>query len=147
MKILVQKYYVDTSVWLNLFKKEGDETKGIPFWKSAEDFIAYVEQHEGTIFVSTIVLKESYFKLQEKFQVAKDFFKNHKNIKIIKTTNDDYELARRLEQTHSFKLSFYDFLHIAIAKRLSVPLITRDGDLIEVAKELISVKKPENLIR
>ncbi len=67
--------YVDSCIWLNLFKKEGDQIKGVPYWQLAQDFIKQVEDEKGTIIVSTIVLKELYFKLGEKFDYAKRFFK------------------------------------------------------------------------
>ena len=34
-----QRYYVDSCIWLNLFKEEGDPTKGIPYWTLAKKFI------------------------------------------------------------------------------------------------------------
>jgi predicted nucleic acid-binding protein len=68
-----KKYYLDTNIWLNLFKKEGDLRKGVPYWKIAKDFIQKVDENEDTIIVSTIVLKEIFFttcrepKLLDKF--------------------------------------------------------------------------------
>ncbi|MBT4538739.1 hypothetical protein HOI26_00900 [Candidatus Woesearchaeota archaeon] len=44
------------------------------------------------------------------------------------------------------KISFYDYLHVAISKRLNIPLITRDKDLIIFAKKHIEVYRPEELI-
>ncbi len=38
------------------------------------------------------------------------------------------------------------YLHVAIAKRLNIPLITRDKDLIIFAKKHVDVYKPEDLI-
>lgn len=141
-----KEHYLDSCIWLNIFKKEGDVTKGVPYWKLAKDFIERVEDEKGIIFVSTIVLKELSFKLEEKFDDVKQFFKEAGFIKIIKTTNDDYNLAREFEQNHGL-ISFYDYLHIAIAKRLGVPLITRDEDLMEFAKDHVEVFKPEDLLR
>jgi len=34
------QYYVDTSIWLNFFKKEGDPTKGVPYWQLAKAFLS-----------------------------------------------------------------------------------------------------------
>jgi len=137
--------YVDSCIWLNLFKKEGDPTKGVPYWQLAKEFVELIEDGSGLIFVSTIVLKELQFKLGERFDEVKQFFKEAGFIQIIKTTNEDYNLARELEQQHGF-LSFYDYLHIAIAKRLDIPLITRDTGLMEFAKDQIDVFKPEDLL-
>lgn len=140
-----KKYYVESCIWLNLFKKEGDPTKGIPYWKLAKDFIEQVENQNEKIVVSTIVLKELYFTTKDKFNRIKKFFKESEYIEIVKTMPQDYELARKWEQEHT-SLSFYDYIHVAIAKRLNIPLITRDADLIEFAKSHVEVFKPEDLI-
>lgn len=140
-----KKYYVDSCIWLNLFKKEGDPTKGVPYWKLAKDFIEKVEEQNEKIVVSTIVLKELYFTTKDKFSKIQEFFKESQYIEIAKTTHEDYALARKWEQEHK-TLSFYDYLHVAIAKRLDASLITRDEDLIEFAKSHVEVFKPEDLI-
>ena len=98
------------------------------------------------IIVSTIVLKELEFKLGDKFNLVKEFFKDNNFIKIIKTTSEDYELARNYEDSDKCGISFYDYLHVAIAKRLSIKFITRDRGLIEFSKDIIKVNKPEELI-
>ncbi len=138
-------YYVETCIWLNLFKKEGDSIKGIPYWELAKDFIEQVEKQNNSIIVSTIVLKELYFTARGKFNIIKKFFKDTNYIKIIKTTPEDYNQARKWEQEHGL-LSFYDYIHLAITKRLNIPLITRDRDLIDFAENYVEVFKPEDLI-
>ena len=60
----MKRFYVDTCIWLNLFKKEGDASKGVPYWKIAEGFIDKVMFSEGyEISYSNIILKEIYFNL------------------------------------------------------------------------------------
>ena len=135
-------YYVDACIWLNLFKKEGDETKGVPYWKLAKDFL----EKENKIIISTIVLKELSFKLGDQFQEKLKFFKETNFIEIIKTVPEDYDVARKFEDEEEFKISFYDYLHVAIAKRKNILLITRDRDLINFADKHIEVYKPEDLI-
>lgn len=134
-------YYVDSCIWLNLFKKEGDATRGVPYWKLAKDFF----EQGNKIIISTIVLKELSFIVKDFNQTMK-FFKDSDFIKIIKTNSEDYDLARKFEDEEESKISFYDYLHVAIAKRLNIPLITRDRDLIDFAKKQIKVYKPEDLI-
>lgn len=141
-----KSFYLDTCIWLNLFKKEGDKTKGVPYWKSASDFIHRVSKDNNRIIVSTIILKELKFTAEEKFEDIMKFFKDSEFIKIIKTTNEDYDFARRLESDEDYKISFYDYLHIGIVKRLKIPLITRDKDMIKVAEKLVEVNKPEDLL-
>jgi len=133
-------YYLDSCIWINLFKKEGDDTKGIPYWKIAKDFI----EKDNIIIVSTIVIKEISFKIE--LNIVLKFFKDNEFIKLIKTIPEDYDLARKFENEEEIKLSFYDYLHVAIARRLNVPLITRDKELIYFAKKHIVVFKPEDLI-
>lgn len=141
-----ETFYLDTCIWLNLFKKEGDESKGKPFWIIAEEFIEKVEISNDFIIVSTIVLKELEFKLGDKFSLVKEFFKDNSFIKIIKTNTEDYKLARSYEDSDKYGLSFYDYLHVAIVKRLNIIFITRDRDLVEFSKNIIIVNKPEELI-
>ncbi|HLC54011.1 MAG TPA: PIN domain-containing protein [Candidatus Nanoarchaeia archaeon] len=139
------EYYLDTCIWLNLFKKEGDEKKGIPYWKLAKYFIERVEENNEKIIVSTIVLKEIYFVARDKFEFIRNFFKETEFIEIVRTNTGDYDLAREWESKDK-KLSFYDYLHIAITKRLNADLITRDEELIRFAKSCVSAFKPEDLI-
>ncbi|MDP3640579.1 MAG: PIN domain-containing protein [Nanoarchaeota archaeon] len=141
-----KRYSVDSCIWLNLFKKEGDPTKGTPYWKLAQDFIDHVEEENGIIIVSTIVLKELSYKLGGKFEEVQQFFKESGFIHLVKTTTEDYNVAREFEQRHH-SLSFYDYLHVAIAQRLNVPFITRDADLLAFAQSKIAVFKPEDLFR
>lgn len=129
-----------------MFKKEGDVTKGKPYWEIAREFIEEINQNEEILFVSTITLKELYFRLGDKFPIAKQFFKETECIKVIKTSPEDYQLAREFEQKHP-GLSFYDYLHLAIAIRLKLVFITRDKELIEFAKSYVPVYRPEELIR
>ncbi|MBU1632717.1 MAG: PIN domain-containing protein [Nanoarchaeota archaeon] len=135
-------YYVESCIWLNLFKKEVHPTKGTPFWKIAKDFL----EDNNKIIVSTIGIKEISFKIPEKIDYVMKFFKENDYIEMIKTRPEDYDLARKFEDGEEFKISFYDYLHVAIAKRLNVPLITRDNELIEFAKKHVEVFKPEELI-
>ena len=135
-------YYVDSCIWINLFKKEGDPTKGVPYWQLTKSFL----EKNDNIIVSTIVIKELSFKIEEKLNQVMKFFKENILIKMIKTLPEDYDLARKFENEEEFKISFYDYLHVAISKRLKIPLITRDNDLIAFAKKHIEVYKPEDLI-
>ncbi len=143
-----KSFYVDSCIWLNLFKKEGNPDKGVPYWKIAKDFIDQVmfSEDEGMIYTG-FVLKEIRQRLDAKIYEEKlDFFRGEKKIKFIKATPKDYDLARKLEDESKFEISFFDCIHIAISKRLNLILVTRDNKLIEFAKKHIEVKKPEELL-
>lgn len=138
-------YYLDTSIWLNLFKKEFDFRSGVKYWKIAREFIENVAKTKSLILVSTINLKELYFTSGEKFKLVREFFRTSSYIRLIKTTEQDYNLAREFEKRDG-KISFYDYLHIAIAKRLNAILVTRDNDMTKFAENFVKVGKPEDLI-
>lgn len=132
-------YYLDTCIWLNFFNKYEWH------WKEADQFIRDVAVNEEKIFVSTIVLKELRSKLGERFDEAFQSLKKSSFAAMIKTTNEDYINARAYEREHHM-LGFQDYLHVAIAKRLDVPLITRDKNLLIFAKDHVRAYKPEELI-
>ena len=140
-------YYVDSCIWLNLFKKEGDATKGTPYWKLAEDFLEKVMFSEDNVVYSGFVLKEIRCDLnnEELFKEKQKFLEEEPRFSFIKTIPDDYDFGRKLESEFNFEISFLDCMHIAIAKRLRLILVTRDTLLIEKAKKYVLVDKPENL--
>jgi predicted nucleic acid-binding protein len=134
-------YYLDTCIWINLWKKEGDPSKGIPYWKIAHEFIRNAE----AIVLTPIVIKEIKYKLTNADELIR-FLRNSEFIKLESTVSEDYYIARVYEREHG-TISFADYLHVAIAKRLDIPLITRDKKLIEFAKQHIRCHKPEELIK
>jgi len=99
------------------------------------------------IIYSGLILKELKFKigngdlLKEKLLFLKEEYK----FRFVEVTEEDYSFARKLESELKYELSFYDCLHIAICKRLNFILVTRDEDLIRIARRYIIVEKPENL--
>ena len=71
------KFYVDTNIYLNLWKKEGDETKGVPYWKLAKDFMDKVEKEGSTIVFTGLILKELQYKLtNEQFKEKTELLKS-----------------------------------------------------------------------
>ena len=140
------EYYIDTNIYLNLWKKEGDPAKGIPYWKLAKDFIDKIQKEESGIIFSGLILKELQYKLTaEQFREKSSFLKA--NCKKVEVAKDDYTLARKLESKIGFEISFYDCLHIAVCKRLGLILISRDNLMLKFAREEgIKSGKPEDLL-
>lgn len=142
-------HYIDSCIWLNFFKEEGDPTKGIPYWILAKNFIEKVIfSEESEIIYSGFVLKEIRYKIDDEklFLERLNFFKKEPKFSFVKATPEDYDFARKLESEFHFKLSFFDCMHIAVTKRLNAVLVTGDKMLINAAKRLILVDKPENLL-
>ena len=143
-----KSFYMDACIWLNLFKEEGDPSKGIPYWKIAKDFIEKIMFSEDKEMIySGFVLKEIRFKLdKDSYEEKLFFFKGEEKIKFVKATPEDYNLSRRLHAESKYEISFFDCMHTAICKRLGLILVTRDKELIKFAKNHVEVNKPEELL-
>ena len=141
-------YYIDTCIWLNLFKKENGFGSTQPHWKIAQEFIQKLFSKDNEIIYSGFVIKELEYKMDE-LNICRDkllFLKSGTAFKFIKATNEDYLFARKLEKRYKERLSFYDYLHIALCKRMCATLVTRDYEMIKVAEEYISAGRPEHLL-
>ncbi|MBU2637410.1 MAG: PIN domain-containing protein [Nanoarchaeota archaeon] len=139
-------YYLDTSVWINLFKKE--ESGKIKFWLLAEAFVnAAANVSNVKVIISPIVMKELTYNLDQKlFALSKKAFNGNKSIIFVRTKEVDYEFARKLEYAENYALSFFDCLHIAISKRMGAALVSRDYLQIQIAGKHLIAGKPEDLI-
>ena len=142
-----KRYYVDSCIWLNLFKKEGDAARGKPYWNSAEEFLEKIMFSENAIVYSGFVLKEIKHHLKDDrlFEEKQTFMGEEPKFSLIRATEEDYNFGRALESEFNFEISFFDCMHIAISKRLGCILVTRDKLLIEKAKNYLAADKPENL--
>ncbi|MDD4983478.1 MAG: PIN domain-containing protein [Candidatus ainarchaeum sp.] len=139
-------YYVDSCIWLNLFKMEIGSNSIVPSWKIAKDFFEKIIFSEDKIYYSGFVIKELSGKLDaDQLQDKIKYIRSEKNFVYIKATEEDYAFARNLEQEFGFKISFFDCMHIAICKRNNFVLVTRDKLLIGLSGQYIPVMKPEEL--
>jgi len=146
---MTKRFYVDACIWLNLFKKEGDPTKGVPYWKIARNFVnKIIFSDDKEIVYTNYILKEIKFNINNErlYEERLKFIKGEPKIKFIKFEEKDFSFARELESRLNYEISFFDCLHIAITKRLNLILVTRDKDLFIAAKKYVSVNKPEELI-
>jgi len=141
-------FYIDSCIWLNLFKKEENPHKGSPFWKSANDFITRVIiSKDCEIAYSSIILQElrAVIKNDRLFERRADFIKRGQNFRRVEISSEDYLSAKEIEKTSGPYVGFGDCLHIAICKRLALVLVTRDREMINVAKRYVKVGRPEDL--
>lgn len=137
-----KSYYVDTCIWLNLFKKEECTKQGVPYHKIAKGFL---ERFSKNIFYSEVTRKEIKAKLDEKAFYEKNEFMMER-FRFVYTTKEDYKFAKGLKAQLKDKLSFYDYVHIGVCRRLNLILITRDRSLIKIGRSFVSVKRPEELL-
>lgn len=138
-------YYVDSCIYLNLWQKEVSPA-GQPLWKFALDFFEHVEKKREPILFSGFVLKELAFVFGEEFAKKKCLFQNKARFQRIVAFQEDYGAARKLESAAQFTLSFFDCMHIVLAKKTSATLVTRDRTLIDIARAYCRVARPEEAV-
>ncbi len=144
----MKKYYVDSCIWLNLFKREGDASKGIPYWKITKLFLRRIRSCKDAQAVYTAVVLKEIERVIDNPEVFKErlrFIKEEKKFMYVECLKEDYDVARKLESESGFRISFTDCINIAVCKRLGAVLVTRDNLLIEFARKYIKVDKPEHL--
>ena len=141
-----KSYYVDTCIYLNIWQKE--VVNSVELWKLSKEFFDKIEERENMIYYSGFILKELMYLLSEnEFKQKREMFSS--NPRFIKEilTSEEYEEAREIEIKIKDEISFYDIIHILLAKKTKSILITRDKKLIETPKSLgVDVKKPEEIL-
>lgn len=141
----MKKYYVDSCIYLNLWKKEVDKS-GNKLWEFAKNFFEKVESEDSIIYYSGFLLKEFMFLLStQEYLQKRDLFDSSPNFKKIILSKEEYGLARKISKG-SIGLSFYDILHMLLAKKTESILVTRDKLLISLAKNYsVVAKRPEEI--
>ena len=141
----MKSYYVDSCIYLNLWKKEVDDF-GNKLWEFAKDFFEKAENEDAIIYYSGFLLKEFIFLLStEEYLQKRDLFDSSPNFKKVVLSKEEYELVRKISKSNK-QLSFYDIIHLLLAKKTNSTLITRDRLLIQLSKDYsVEAKKPEEL--
>ncbi len=91
------KYYVDTCIWLNFFKKEVNIATKVKYWEIVENFLEHVLSKNQEIFYSGIILRELQIKLGEEEFAKKRAFFEKVGFNKIEVINEDKIFARKLE--------------------------------------------------
>ena len=141
-------YYIDTCVYLNLWQKE-ESKSGIKYWQIAKNLLEFIEEKNYTIYFSGFILKElNYILSKKEFENKKELFENTTNFKKVFLDKEELEEARKIEKEVNFDVSFYDIIHMILAKKTKSILVTRDKRLMNIAiKYKVDVKLPEEIIK
>ena len=142
-----KSYYIDTCIYLNLWQKEVDDNTGAMLWKFAKDFLEKAEK-ESIVYYSGFILKELKFILtDEEFDKKKVLFESSPNFRRVFLSEEEFNLARKIEKESNYEISFYDITHMLLAKKTKSLFITRDNKLINISKKYdIVAKRPEELL-
>jgi len=132
------KYYIDTCIWIDLYENREDNFR--PLGEFALQFLSYLNC-EDVIFYSKLTLKELRKKYSDKaiasiFEIVKD------NLVFIEFLEEDFVNSKII--LSSGLVHYSDAMHIALARRVSAVLVTRDKEIL--ISGLIDSHKPEELI-
>lgn len=141
-------YYVDACIYLNLWKEEKEGLFGKNLGKIAQKFFKNTEIKSKYIYYSGFLLKELSYKLTEReFNRKKILFESTSNFIKVYLNPEEHKQASRIEQELQFEISFFDIIHLLLARKTNSILVTRDKKLLEIAKKFrINAKKPEDII-
>ena len=143
----MQSYYVDTCIYINLWKKEVDET-GKPLWLLAKKFFEFADQNNLKIFYSGFILKEFLFLLSaEEYLNKREFIEYNPLFEKTILTKEEYKEATKLKNKLNTDCSLYDLIHLRLTKKTNSILITQDRELLELANFMdIPAKTPQEII-
>lgn len=83
----------------------------------------------------------------EEFNNKRELFETSPNFKRAFLFSEEYNDARKIESETNYEISFYDIIHMLLAKKTKSIFITRDYKLIEIAERyFVEVKKPEEIL-
>jgi predicted nucleic acid-binding protein len=141
-------YYIDTCIYLNLWQKEVSFS-GVKYWEIAKKLFEFIEEKGIVMYYSGFILNELKFILSEKeFENKKALFGNIPSFKKIGLERNELDEARKIEDETKFEVSFYDIIHMILARKTNSILITRDKRLMKIAKKYnVTVSLPEEIIR
>jgi len=143
----MKSYYPDSCIYLNLWKKEVDEF-GNPLWKFAKDFFEKAEGEGSIIHYSGFLLKELMFILStEEYLQKRELFESSLNFQKVILSKEEYNLANKIREDANNEISFFDAIHMLLAKKTNSILVTRDRLLIKAAKKnFVLVRRPEEIL-
>ena len=127
------RFYVDTCVFLNVWKNETGHNPAWPLWKRSKDFLAFAIQHHEVI-TSQAVIRELRFHLPPSLFDKKKADMMASGIAVLQVPERLAPRARKIESEEQFSISYYDILHLLMAQEQSAILITRDKGLLSLAK-------------
>ena len=144
---MYKSFYVDTCIYLNLWQKEVEKKTGIKLWKIAQRFFEKTEEKGVIVYYSGFILKElSYILTKEEFYKKKLLLESSPNFSRVVLSKEEFKEAQRIEKEIKSKISFFDIIHIILARKSNSILVTRDKMMTEIARQYkIETRKPEEL--
>jgi predicted nucleic acid-binding protein len=132
----MQNFYVDTCIYLNLWKKERGFIFEEPLWGIAKKFFDYVSRQNHIIYYSGFILKELLNKLStEEYLKKREIFEEENIFKKVMLTKEEYHRAITIKNSIKTKCSLLDIIHVMLAKKTNSVLITQDKELLKLSNK------------
>jgi len=135
---MVEKFYFDTSIWLDYYEKRGKNGE------AALDLINKIIKENHIILCSPLVIKElknlGYFlnEINDIFSIAKP-----DNIRLVNITKEQIKEMEKIAPKRDVPKK--DVLHAILARDYEAQLITRDYHFQKL-KDITLLKLPEEFI-
>lgn len=137
------EYYIDSCIWLNLFKNEKNKS-GKDFGKIAKEFFEHSIEKKHAIILLSFVIKEIQHVLSEEdYQKVIQKLKQTTYFRKHFVSESEFDFARMLEKEFNYTISFFDCVHLSVCIKNNFVLVTRDNLLIKNSKGIAI--KPEEL--
>lgn len=137
---MTEKYYIDTSIWIDLLEdRQGYNNE--PLGNFALKLFALIKAKKSTLVISDLLIREleGYYSFEEINSMLLPFQKITE--KIIATKEQRVE-ARKIAEERNLPPG--DVLHAIIARDNNLILITRDKDFRQL-EDISEHYKPEDL--
>jgi predicted nucleic acid-binding protein len=136
----MQKYYLDTSIWLDLF--EDKNQPGFPKGEYVNRLIYFIMEANGKIVISNATLKEiwNYGHIYPEFKI---FLRSLRKIIIfVRYSENQFRRARDISKKR--QLPHFDALHAIIARDSRSIMVTRDRHFNDL-KDIVVSLRPEDI--
>ena len=132
--------YVDTCVLVSLFHNDGGYAAAEAWLAQVEDLELWISHWVLLEFASATALRQRRGELEtsriEALQLALEQFRNER-LGMLEPRGDDFLLARSwLQEFASSGLRAADALHLAVAHRHGLTLVSADSTLVSAAQQL-----------
>jgi predicted nucleic acid-binding protein len=135
------KYYVDTSIWIDLYEdRKGYNSEPLGYY--AAKLFGMIKAKGGKVIVSDYLLREleRHYPLQEINQMLMPFAKNIERIIVTKEM-----LAEAKDIGKSRNVPKGDAFHAMMAKKHRLVLVTRDNHFRKLS-DISDYYRPEDII-
>lgn len=140
-----KRYYVDSSIYLNLWRKEESLDKN--FWKIAKEFFDKCKETGAEICYLGYLLREIQFVLPiEEYLTRVELFEQKIPFRKINLSIEERSIIKIIMKNIKENVSFYDVIHAFLSRKVSAILVTRDKELLKFCRRYkIIADKPEKL--